>query len=378
MNKKKIASSEIKTKNRQMIYGFIRENQSVSKQDIVFGLQLSLPTITQNLQHLEQQGLIDSSDKIKHTGGRNATAYASIKDAKAALGVYLTANHINVVAVDLFGNIIGMMRERIKFNLDDDHYLRRLGSAVEAVKEKAKVSDEALLGVGITVPGLISEDGESVKYGYTLNFSGRTRVEITKYIPYKTRMFHDSFVAGYAEVWIDREIQNAFYISLNNSVGGAIVIDREIYSGNADKGGEIGHMTIEPRNGKQCYCGKYGCFDTVGHAGNLDSYTDGNLGEFFHLLRNEDRTAMELWDEYLDHLALAINNIRMLFDSDIILGGYVGAYIDEHKEELYRRVDERNSFDDKARDYVVPCKYKVEATAAGAAILFIDEFLENI
>ena len=378
MNKRKIASSEIKAKNRQMIYEFIRENQSVSKQDIVFGLQLSLPTITQNLQYLEKHGLIDSSDKITHTGGRNATAYAYIKDAKAALGVYLTANHINVVAVDLFGNIMGMIRERIRFDLDDDHYLRRVGSAVEAVKEKAEISDEALLGVGITVPGLVSEDGESVSYGFTLNFSGRTRAEIAKYIPYKTRMFHDSFVAGYAEVWIDQEIQNAFYISLNNSVGGAIVIDREIYSGNADKGGEIGHMTTQPRDGKQCYCGKYGCYDTVGHAGNLDSYTDGNLGEFFNLLKDGDKKAKELWDEYLDNLALAINNIRVLFDSDIILGGYVGAYIDEHKEELYRRVDERNPFDDKARDYVVPCKYKVEATAAGAAILFIDEFLENI
>ena len=74
-----------------------------------------------------------------------------------------------------------------------------------------------------------------------------------------------------------------------------------------------------------------------------------------------------MWDKYLDNLSLGIHNLRMLFDSDIILGGYVGAYIEKYMEDLCDRIDARNPFGDPAREYLVPCKYKVEAAAAGAA-----------
>ena len=124
---------------------------------------------------------------------------------------------------------------------------------------------------------------------------------------------------------------------------------------------------------------KRGCFDTLCRAGNLDQYTDGNLEAFFQLLANGDEGAKERWTKYLDDLSLSIHNIRILFDGTVILGGYVGAYIiGDYMEELNRRVDERNPFGDKAENYLRPCRYKVEATAAGAAIFFVDHFLENI
>ena len=232
--------------------------------------------------------------------------------------------------------------------------------------------------MGISVPGLVSDDGETVIYGRTLNFTGKTRKEIAKYIPYPCRLVHDSYAAGYIEAWKNQEVRNAFYISLSNSVGGSIIIDHEIYEGDTQRGGEIGHMIVVPEGGRQCYCGKYGCFDTVCRAGNLDQYTDGNLELFFEKLRKKDKTALALWDEYLDHLAIAIHNIRILFDGKVILGGYVGAYIGEYLSDLCRRVDEYNPFGDRAADYVIACHYKKEASAAGAAIFYIDEFLAEI
>jgi predicted NBD/HSP70 family sugar kinase len=377
---KKIDSSVIKKNNRNTIYRFIKDRGFVSKQDIVVGLGLSLPTVTQNLQYLEHNGLIDGSTKISNTGGRNATAYSCVKEAKIALGVYLTAKQISVVAVDLQGNILTILREKVTFNLDDDNYLKKLGKMVVSVKESVLSSDDELLGVGLAVPGLVSEDGERVRYGYTLDFTGKTKIEIAKYIPYETKMFHDSIVAGYAEVWVAKEVQNAFHISLNYSVGGVVITNRKIHAGNSEKSGEIGHMTTVPVGGKRCYCGQYGCYDTVGHAGNLDVHTNGNLEMFFKLYAEGDPKVKEVWDEYLDNLAIAINNIRVLFDCDIILGGYVGTYIEEYMDDIQKRVNRRNPFSetDDAADYLLPCKYKREATAAGAAIVLVSEFLDNI
>ena len=83
-----------------------------------------------------------------------------------------------------------------------------------------------------------------------------------------------------------------------------------------------------------------------------------------------------MWDEYLEHLARAIHNIRMLFDGMVILGGYVGAHMGKYLDDICRRVDEKNPFGDRAQDYLVECRYKVEASAAGAALFYIDEFLD--
>ena len=366
------------TKKSQLIYHFVRLNGSVSKQDIVVGLKLSLPTVTQNLQYLAELGLIDTSMKIQNTGGRSATAYTYVKNARIAIGVYLTAHHITVLAVDLSGNIVAMEKERALFDLDDDAYLKRLGELVEQVKQKSGVEDPNLLGVGISVQGLVSEDGEEVIYGLTLNFTGKTRAQIAKYIPYKNRLFHDSEVGGHAEVWINHDIQDAFYISLTNNVGGAVIMGNEVHPGDSRKGGEIGHMVVVAKGGKQCYCGKYGCFETVCRATNLSDYTDGDLELFFSKLEEGDPAIKKRWTQYMEDLALAIHNVRMLFNGSIILGGYVGAYIGEYIEDLYSMVDARNPFGEKAKDYLLPCKYKVEAAAAGAAISYIDAFFEQI
>lgn len=377
MNVGRSLVNEIKRKNRRMIYGYIRESGKASKQDILVRLRLSLPTITQNLNYLKEQGLIDDSEKIKNTGGRSARAYRYIKNAKTAIGLYLTGKHISAVAINLSGEVISDIRERIRFDLDSEVYLKKLAELVERVKKEAKIEDD-LLGVGIALPGLISDDGTLVTYGYTLGFTGRTLGEIAKYIPYECRLFHDSYVAGYMESWMDRRIQNGFYISLNNSVGGSIIINNGVYEGNTQKGGEIGHMVIDPDARQRCYCGKQGCFDTVCNAGILDSCTEGNLEEFFVRLRAGDPRLGEIWDRYLENLALAIHNIRMLFDGVIILGGYIGSHIGEYMEDLCQRVDKRNPFGDRAKDYLLECRYRVEVAAAGAAVYYINEFLIGI
>lgn len=367
-------------KKSQQIYQYIRQYGAVSKQDVVIGLRLSLPTITQNLQYLAELGLVDTSKKFPSSGerGRNATAYTFVKDARAAIGIYLTSQYISGVAVDLAGDVMTTVRKRIEFDLESDSYLEEIGNTVEKIKKEAKIKNENLLGVGIAVPGLISEDGSEVIYGQTLNFTGKMRREIARYVPYENRLFHDSNAAGYAEVWISPDICDAFYISLSNSVGGAVVIDKDIYEGSSQKGGEVGHMTVVPEGGEKCYCGRYGCFDTVCRSTNLDQYADGNLEAFFILLEEGDEEAGRLWNKYLDDLALGIHNVRMLFDSPVIIGGYVGAYIEKYMDDLCERVDRRDAFSEKAEKYLLPCQYKVESAAAGAAIFYIDRFFERI
>ncbi len=368
----KTSTIETKSENKQAVLRYIQKFPASTRQDLYVGLGLSLPTIKQAIEYLLTEGWIMESDTVKNTGGRNAAAYSLRSEGRYAVGIYLSANHISGVSVDLNGNILYKERIRMKLSIRDDAYLKEIAALADHILQQTQMNPDAFTGIGIAVPSLISEDGERIIHSMALDFQGATRETISRYIPHPTRLFHDSDTAAFAEVQNRRQTENAFYINLNNTVGGAVIQNGSLYHGDHFRSGEIGHMIIHPRSQKLCYCGQYGCLNTLTGAGNLDSLTDGNLQEFFNLLAQKNPKAVTLWETYLDDLAVAIHNIRMLYDCSIILGGYVGAYIEPYLEDLYKRVDRLSIFDDYAREYVLPCRYQNEATAAGAAMQMME------
>ena len=371
----KITNIEIKQKNRTSIFGLFRHNRQLSRQDIVTALDLSLPTVTHNLEELKKEGLITQTGSIGNTGGRRARAYSLVSNARTAIGLDITRHHVTAVAVDLQGTIIISRRRRLDFERTDEYY-KELGNIVRQIVTAAELEESSILGVGIGVPGLVTEDHQTVFYGGVLGFTGATCAEFSKYIPYPTALMHDTDAACFAEMWVSPGTQNAFYIMLSASVGGTVYIGGNQYSGSKMRAGEIGHTVVVP-GGKPCYCGRRGCVDPYCSASALTGVTDGDLKLFFQQLEAGDESVKAVWQEYLSHLAVAVANLRMLFDCDIIIGGYVGSFMDAHIDQLRELVLQLSTFDDNA-DYVRPCQCKTEDVAAGSALKYISAFLNSI
>lgn len=375
MISKQPANIAIKEYNRKNIFRMFCEYPALSKQDIVHELGVSLPTVTQNLIELSQNGWITESGQLKNTGGRSARTYSLCRRAKTAIGLDITRNHITAVAVDLCGDVISTSRIKYAFECTDE-YFQQLGSVVDQIIQDGCLEPENILGVGISLPALVTADNESVFYGDILSITGLSRAKISKYIQYPTMLFNDANAAAFAERWKNRELDNAFYIMLSNNVGGAIILNGEVYVGNNFRSGEVGHMTIVP-DGKLCYCGQRGCMDQYCSATRLSELSGGDLEEFFNLLAAGNEQATARWNEYLNHLATAINNVQMLFDCQIVLGGYVGGYIESHITELQGLLAKRHSFKADG-SYLQPCIYKRNALAAGAALNFVRKFIDAI
>ncbi|MEG0832944.1 MAG: ROK family protein, partial [Oscillospiraceae bacterium] len=138
--------------------------------------------------------------------------------------------------------------------------------------------------------------------------------------------------------------------------------------------GEVGHVIIH-NNGRQCYCGQKGCADAYLASTNLSDTTDGNLELFFENVKNGEANAIKVWNEYLHDLALVVRDIRMLFNCKIVIGGYVGKYMNDYIEQFKKLMKSYCTFDSDA-DYVMACKYKGSPIAAGAALSYIDDFLK--
>lgn len=359
--------------NKTKIAQFIRFQGETSKTEIATNLKISMPTVLQNLKDLSESGMIEEIGCYESTGGRKAKRLAIVAGYRKAIGIDITANHLSFVMIDLQEQILFEKRLRVAFHNDFDYY-ENVFHELERFILDSKVKREDILGVGISMPGIVDHEKSLLVKSHVLQISNVSLMNLSQLCPFPIYVENDANSAAMAEA---HEVTgNAIYLSLSNSVGGAIYLNQEIYKGNHFRSGEFGHFIIEV-NGRECYCGKKGCFDAYCSARVLSSYTDGNLEEFFERLKNKDQELEKVWDSYLDYLAIGITNLRMSFDCDIILGGYVGAFLKDYLLDLNKKMMKYNKFEDDTT-YIKVCKYKNESSAVGAATYFIEAMFQQL
>lgn len=365
---------DVKRRNLANTLRCILSCERISQMELSQQLSLSWPTILQNVKELLEMGLVQEGGQYESTGGRKAKAYAPVKDAKLAIGLDLTRNHVSVVLVDLSGQVVRYQRRSRPFSLDDK-YLRELGALAQSIIDDTYPS-ETVLGVGISLPGIVDSEAGILRYSHILDLRDVPLNTLSRYIPYPCSFINDANAAGLAEVYGTSAVGNLIYLSLSNSVGGAILVDGALYTGNHLRAGEFGHNTLVP-GGRRCYCGKEGCLDAYCSARLLSDHADGNLTAFFVGLREGDTEKTAVWQKYLAYLAIAVNNLHMSFDCDVIVGGYVGAFLEEFGGPLRPLLEERNTFQPEA-SYLKYCRYRLEAAAVGAALTQVEQFLQTL
>ena len=104
MSEKGLTTINLKKINKSKVYQYIYKEKLTSKQQIVQDLQMGLSTVSQNLNLLEKEGLIERNGFFDSTGGRKAHAIQIVADFKISIGVGILKNMFHITAVDLYGN----------------------------------------------------------------------------------------------------------------------------------------------------------------------------------------------------------------------------------------------------------------------------------
>ena len=368
------SNMDVKRRNRANTLRCILSCERISQMELAQKLALSWPTVLQNVKELLEMGFVQEVGQYESTGGRKAKAYAPVKDAKLAIGLDLTRNHVSVVLVDLSGQVVRYQRKSKPFSLDDT-YLQELGALIRSVMDSVCTA-ETILGVGISLPGIVDSEADLLRYSHILDLRDVPLSALSRYISCSCSFINDANAAGLAEIYGTSAVGNLIYLSLSNSVGGAILTDGTLYMGSNLRAGEFGHNTLVP-GGRRCYCGKEGCLDAYCSARLLSDQAGGNLAAFFGGLRDGDAEKQAVWQEYLNYLAIAVNNLHMSFDCDVIVGGYVGAFLEEFGGPLRPLLEERNTFQPEP-SYLKFCRYRLEASAVGAALAQVEQFLQAL
>ncbi|WP_296831828.1 ROK family transcriptional regulator [Marvinbryantia sp.] len=357
------------------VYRHIYRNETSSRQMVAADLGISLPTVTQNLNYLRECGLIFNAGEFESTGGRKANMLSIVPEARLAVGMDVTQTHVSVVLTDLKLNILDSVKTHVLFRDADDYY-EMLANHVRMILEKNEVDPEKFLGVGISLPAIVNERENMISYSKVIDIPDDFYVQMQKKLPYPVRLFNDANAAGWTELQARGKQQPMVYLSLSNSVGGAVLMNR-VYTGRNWRGGEFGHMTIVP-NGKECYCGRRGCLNAYCSARVLSDYTDGDIRQFFYEMKaTGNRGYRRAFEDYMQYLALAVNNLRMCFDCDVVLGGMVGACMEDYIDEFKKIAKKLTPFENSA-EYVKICSFRTEPSAVGAALYFVDDFVRQM
>ena len=371
---RRITPVEIRKTNRKQIYEYIYKEGKVSQNDIALALKLSRPTVAANVAELEEDGLIfrdgqQDSDQI----GRKAVAYSIVPDCRIAIGVELTARHVKVIAVDLYGNKMKRIVTDLQYENSDAYYEKACSCIMDMIRS-VSIPDERILGVGIAMQGLVSPDGNTIIYGKIMNCTGVTIEQFSKRLKYPCTFIHDPEGAAQSELWASPELTDAMYLSLSEHLGGALIIDRNIFRGRSGHSATFEHIQIQPR-GKKCYCGRRGCFETVLSMNAL--LEDRDADDFFTAVR-AGNTAEEIrWKAYLKMLATLIEDLHLVNDMDYILGGHLAPYFTEEDIQIiYDNIRSICPFEEQD-GFIRISKMPSHNITIGAALLYIKEFLDN-
>jgi glucokinase len=256
--------------------------------------------------------------------------------------------------------------------------------ADQIAADMAKVSIEAaeLAGIGIRevewigigTPGIADNQEGTIPYSNNLGFYNvPMRKYIREHIEKPVFIANDANAAAYGEFLAGAAVgaTDAVCITLGTGVGAGVIIDGKIFTGRNLAGTEMGHMVIDP-SGRQCTCGRNGCFEVFSSATGLISMTKDKIADYpdsmlakmaeedghvsarhaFNAMRAGDTAGREVVERYIKYLSIGIANVINVFQPDILcIGGGVCNEGDplllplreQIRDQIYTKMLEKNT-----------------------------------
>lgn len=209
-----------------------------------------------------------------------------------------------------------------------------------------------LSGIAISTAGQIDKQEGKVIYatdslpGY-IGLNIKKDLEETFSLPVVVN--NDVNCAALGEYWqgAAQGVDHFLCMTLGTGIGGAIIMNGQVYNGASYSAGEFGHMTLYPGGGP-CLCGDNGCYEQYASSSALEQRAQEyfkqsiSLRKLFNQAKNGDQTAELIIDQWVDGVALGIKSLVHIFNPPlIVIGGGISEQGNYLLEKLQRSVDIR-------------------------------------
>ncbi len=260
---------------------------------------------------------------------------------------------------------------------------------------KANIDKNSFSGIGVGCPGIIDSKNGVVVY----NWIGWKSIELQKMLIKEfgksVIITNDASAALLGEVNYGAAVScdNVVLLTLGTGIGGGILINGKLYEGNGYAAGEVGHMVIV-KDGKQCNCGRKGCFESYASVSalventkhamnkNANSYMwqiaktlDEVNGKTAFLAKEKgDATASDVAQEFIEYLSLGIANICNILRPQTIL---IGGGICEVGNAILQPIQEYVNKNTLSKGICAPVKIQFASLGNDAALLGAYHLIKN-
>lgn len=313
---------------------------------------------------------------------------------KYRVGIDLGGTNIAVGVVDENYRIISQVSTPTKLPRRAEEIIADMAGAAREAIQRAELNVKDITSLGIGVPGTANKETGIIEYANNLGFYNEPLIPMIKeYFDLPVYFDNDANVAAYGEflAGCGRGRHSMVMVTLGTGIGGGIILNDKIYSGSNYAAGELGHFTIK-YDGKECNCGRKGCFETYASATALVEMTkeammlhkdscmwklcDGDIEKvegktLFDAVKCNDNTAEEVLREYIIYLSAGITDIINIFQPEILcIGGGISKAGELFLEPLRKMVNQyvytRNSVH---QTEIVIASLNNDAGIIGAAML---------
>jgi len=290
-------------------------------------------------------------------------------------GIDLGGTKIEGIVLDPDGK--ELFRKRIPTDRERG-YEPILDSIEELYEEMVDSIDGAEHTFGIGTPGAVSSLTGLLSLSNTVCMNGKPlKKDLEARLGRKIELQNDAncFAMAEATMGAGRGKRLVFGVIMGTGCGGGIVDEGKVVSGLNLRGGEWGHMSIDP-NGPRCFCGRRGCVETFISGGGVEKRYERQFGErrSFKNVQADyeagDPKAIAFCDVFFRDFGRAVANLITVLDPDaVVLGGGVSrfnAIYTRGVEEVAKRI-----LGDELRTPIMKHELGDSAGVIGAALIGI-------
>jgi predicted NBD/HSP70 family sugar kinase len=361
-----------------------------SRQELGQLTGLSPASVSNVVRELIDEGIVIEAGAVDSDGGRRRALLRMAPDHGYAIGADIGETRVEVELFDL-----GMtVRAKAVYRLDPGEravsvVVQAILAGLDAVLADSGVDAQAVIGVGVGVPGIVEEGPEVLVHCQAYGWDAVPLERLLRAGTTLPLWFENcAKTMGQAELWFGagRGARHAVVALIGSGVGAALISDGSIYRGATSSAGEWGHTRVVV-GGRACRCGSAGCLEAyVGAEAILERYgrplpgddEESALAALIDMAATSAFAATIL-DETAAYLGAGVANLVNLVNPErVVLGGWAGLLLGDRLPAIRDAARSGSLRQPFAATSIVLGLLGPEAVTLGAATLPVQRFLDGL
>lgn len=324
--------------NRRIMIDALRVNGALSRADLARATGLTPQTVSNIIEELASDGLVQSQASVRKGRGQPATPYQLVPEGAFAIGLQIDRHITRAVIVNLVGDVLVQFESKLPAGGPSEGVvviLDLVEKAREALTSQFPQAGRKLVGLGLAMPGPF---GINELYDDPWMMTAWQNFPLVERIAEGTglevALQNDASAAATAErlMGAAHGLDHVVCIYLGYGLGAGLILHGEIYGGAYSNAGEIGMMlALAPGDGADVEpLEHYTSMASLCNVLGLDR-SDPKLFELVTDAVVKGGPAVERWiDNAADRLRRTVQMLESIFDpqTTILCGGAPKVLID--------------------------------------------------